>query len=94
MLHELLQDLGVFQTLLEARHAVIHDRMYGQSGGPPMMHPSRASRQLRAASSVEMYELANQLSTARGQAIRPRIYNLPRALRDWLQQNSMPHETF
>ena len=77
---ELVDDLSVCDTLLSARHAVLHDRIYAQISGPAMYHPARPERSKRPASSIELYELANQMQTCRARLMRPLVFAIPSAI--------------
>ena len=81
---ELLNDIDQCVELLEARHEIIHGRIYGQTEGPDMLNPARPDKARRPVSSIELYELANQLNVCRSMLIRPQIVEIPGKVADWI----------
>jgi hypothetical protein len=79
----LIDYLGVCGDLLEARHEIIHGRIYAQARGPDVLEPGRPGRQKRPVTSIELYDLANQLATCRGVLRRPMIFAIPKARARW-----------
>ena len=82
---DLLNDIDVCTALLEARHEIIHGRIYAQTAGPDMLHPGRPGKQKRPVSSIELYDLVNQLSTCRDLLIRPQVIEIPARIAEQFQ---------
>jgi hypothetical protein len=76
-------DIESCASLLEARHEIIHGRIYAQTSGPDMLLPGRADRSKRPVTSMELYELANHLSTCSLLLRRPQFLDIPKAIERW-----------
>jgi len=80
----LLNDLDTCTALLEARHEIMHGRIYGQLDGPDILHPGRPNQQKRPVTSIELYDLANQLSSCCGVLNRPQLTDIPMSVDKWV----------
>lgn len=76
----LLVDLDASRQLLEWRNEVIHGRIYANFDRPDTLKSGRPNTTDRVVESAELYELANNLTEARGSLYRPMIFQIPRAM--------------
>ena len=79
----LVDNLMLTKGLLEARHEVVHSRIYAPLRGAEDLRPSRPNQPRRSVTSGELYDLANKLdacSRPLAQAVR---FDAPKAVARW-----------
>lgn len=84
----LIQDLSTCTDLFLDRNELTHGRIYGGINRPDTLKSSRPEISDRPVTSGELYQLANELSDFRIAISRPMIFDLPRAIAGYLNENA------
>lgn len=77
----LLESLNHSKSLFEKRNEVIHGRIYASFDRPDTLKSGRPNVLNRQINSAELYELARNLASVRGEIYRPMVFQIPRAIK-------------
>lgn len=82
---DLISDLGTCLQIFNDRNALVHGRIYAGISHPDTLKSSRPNVPDREVESAELYQLANEMSDFRSAIYRPMIFEIPRALNEYLE---------
>lgn len=80
LMEEIIEDLELCREHFEWRNELVHGRIYSPEYQKENLESSRPNIPNRAASSEEIYTLANNLVALNSRIYRPMIIKLPRVL--------------
>lgn len=78
---DLIADLDSCLQIFEDRNALVHGRIYAGIDRPDTLKSSRSNVSDSVVDSLELYQLANEMTEFRSAIYRPMIFDLPKALR-------------
>lgn len=79
-LQNLPKSLQQIRALFEARHDVVHGRIYAVPGAGDIRHSGRQGVPERQVTSAELYQLANAIFAAQNPLMHASMFALPRFL--------------
>lgn len=82
---DLISDLGTCLQIFNDRNALVHGRIYAGINRPDTLKSSRVNVADREVESTELYQLANEMNDFRSAIYRPMIFEIPRALNEYLE---------
>lgn len=82
---DLISDLGTCLQIFEDRNSLVHGRIYAGINRPDTLKSSRPNMPDREVESAELYQLAKEMSEFRSAIYRPMIFEIPRALNEYLE---------
>jgi len=77
---DLLKILDLAKDAFEERNKIVHGRIYASFDRSDTLKSGRPNTSDRTIAANELYELANHFSDLQGEAYRPMIFKIPKAL--------------
>lgn len=85
---DLIQNLSRCKDLFEVRNELVHGRIYANFDRPDTLRSGRSNTPDREVDAEELYRLANGFNDFRSEIYRPMIFEIPKAIEDYLSSKA------